>query len=388
MASSASGLAAPHSAVVAHTGAIEVIPPVFDPQAMMQMILAQQTQNLDRLFGQIDSRITQSEVKVAHQLSDQGTQIADLLARVSIIESNRGAAPVPAVQVRLEAQPAGAASVSSGKGGTDPLHTRDGDPWSKWNAPGKGAPASAASWAGTFAPPPLMGPGPLGRPSPPGLSASSRPPFGSPASSPRGQAPWSSAVSEFIPNRVFFQGWAPFGFDIDHLQHPEDIVVAVWDLIVPLISAPAFSLVKKATAPYFRNYRMTIFLVPDVSRDQVYELCKAVDDAIARIPAGQLLELNPEGRKLMCLPDIEDWKKGRNKAVRVAGNVLNHMGFPDNVLKLDRLSGCVYLLQPKVMLLGRYRRDTDAWIWQTPAQQVLNVSLAQLDVAFTAAHTS
>jgi hypothetical protein len=120
----------------------------------------------------------------------------------------------------------------------------------------------------------------------------------------------------------------------------------------------------------------------------VYELCKAVDDAIARIPANQLLELNPEGRKLMCLPDIEDWKKGRNKAVRVAGNVLNHMGFPDNVLKLDRLSGCVYLLQPKVMLLGRYRRDTDAWIWQTPAQQVLNVSLAQLDVAFTAALTS
>ena len=162
-----------------------------------------------------------------------------------------------------------------------------------------------------------------------------------------------------------------------------------WDLIVTKLSLSIFGLIRKASAPYFRNYRLTIFLIPSITRDQAYEVSGAVDIAVKSLgSSAEFAALNPTAKKLMCLPDLEDWKKSRNRAVRIAANVANNLGWEDSSLKLDRLSGTLYLLVSPVVVLGTHRRDTDAWVWQSIAPTSLNSDMDRLDAAYAQAALS
>ncbi len=83
------------------------------------------------------------------------------------------------------------------------------------------------------------------------------------------------------------------------------------------------------------------------SRDRVYQIAEAFDKAIQSLPGDVVDAINPAKHELMALPDIEEWRKIRNRAVRHAASAVQQVTRVELAdLKVERPLGCSSLELP------------------------------------------
>jgi hypothetical protein len=71
-------------------------------------------------------------------------------------------------------------------------------------------------------------------------------------------------------------------------------------------------LIREHSCPYFKNYRITLFLAAACARPEATKLAKGISDICKETG------LVENGRNIFCSAEIEPWKTSRNVAMRRA----------------------------------------------------------------------
>jgi hypothetical protein len=183
----------------------------------------------------------------------------------------------------------------------------------------------------------------------------------------------------WVPTKIFLRGWSPFvASRSERVGISTDEAGKLVERIRAAVSSNDAACLKKWSAPFFRNFQITIDLNGVVfAENEMFELAKRIS-AVCKSKG-----VDCRGSVVYASVEQPEWKRTRNRVLKGAEQALvKHCPMIGSRLKLDWAAGVIYDLppsHPEGVLIGSYVRISESWSWVSSAVTELGVSVASLE---------
>ena len=182
--------------------------------------------------------------------------------------------------------------------------------------------------------------------------------------------------SEFVSDRLFIRGWAPFSKNRDQRAGglSEKACLEISQSLLSKLPLAEQLKVERQSAPMFRNHQVTWFLkFGVVDRKSAWDLRHAISAVIEKE------QLKVQDMDIFAALIQEPWKQERNSGLARAAELFIQNAPPGHTVQKDWPSGTLYLTSPSELIIGSWTKGK--WEWSSQNLSACGVSLEAVSLS-------